>query len=64
MESKKIKNTEQTEIVVILDRSGSMASIGKATVEGFNKFLDEQKNSEGEAFITLVQFDDRYEMDN
>ena len=63
MESKKIKNTEQTEIVVILDRSGSMASIGKATVEGFNKFLDEQKNSEGEAFITLVQFDDRYEMD-
>jgi hypothetical protein len=63
MDTKKIKNTEQTEIVVILDRSGSMSSIGKATVEGFNKFLDEQKNSEGEAFITLVQFDDRYEMD-
>jgi hypothetical protein len=62
MTNKKIKNLEQTEIVVVLDRSGSMASIGKATVEGFNKFLDEQKNSEGEAFITLVQFDDRYEM--
>ncbi len=52
----------QTEIVVVLDRSGSMRSIDKATVEGFNKFLDEQKNSEGEAFVTLVQFDDRYEM--
>lgn len=58
----KNKNLEQTEIVVVLDRSGSMSIIGKATVEGFNKFLDEQKNSEGEAFITLVQFDDRYEM--
>jgi hypothetical protein len=52
----------QTEIVVVLDRSGSMRTIDKSTVEGFNKFLDEQKNSEGEAFITLVQFDDRYEM--
>jgi hypothetical protein len=62
MDTKKIKNLEQTEIVVVLDRSGSMSSIGKATVEGFNKFLDEQKNSDGEAFITLVQFDDRYEM--
>ncbi len=62
MDTKKIKNLEQTEIIVVLDRSGSMSSIGKATVEGFNKFLDEQKNSEGEAFITLVQFDDRYEM--
>jgi hypothetical protein len=31
-------------------------------IEGFNKFLDEQKNAEGEAFVTLVQFDDRYEM--
>lgn len=56
------KNT-QTEIVVILDRSGSMRSIGKSTVEGFNTFLDEQQNSEGEAFLTLVQFDDRYEID-
>jgi hypothetical protein len=52
----------QTEIVVILDRSGSMSSIGKSTVEGFNTFLNEQKNSEGEAFLTLVQFDDRYEV--
>jgi hypothetical protein len=56
------KNT-QTEIVVILDRSGSMRSIGKSTVDGFNTFLDEQQNSEGEAFLTLVQFDDRYEID-
>jgi hypothetical protein len=54
----------QTEIVVVLDRSGSMASIGKSTVEGFNTFLNEQKNADGEAFLTLVQFDDRYEIDH
>jgi uncharacterized protein with von Willebrand factor type A (vWA) domain len=64
MSTKKIKTKklEQTEIVVVLDRSGSMGSIKDATVEGFNTFLNEQKNAEGEAFITLVQFDDRYEM--
>ena len=62
MESKEIKDRNQTEIVVLLDRSGSMSSIGQATVEGFNTFLNEQKNAEGEAFMTLVQFDDRYEM--
>lgn len=57
-ENKKLK---ETEIVVVLDRSGSMGSIGKATVDGFNEFLNEQKNSEGDGFLTLVQFDDRYE---
>jgi hypothetical protein len=51
----------QTEIVVVLDRSGSMSTIDQATVDGFNKFLNEQQNSEGEAFLTLVQFDDRYD---
>jgi hypothetical protein len=58
----KKSDLNQTEIVVVLDRSGSMGSIAPATVEGFNKFLNEQQNSEGEAFISLVQFDDRYEM--
>jgi hypothetical protein len=37
------KKLSQTEIIVVLDRSGSMSSIGQATVEGFNKFLEEQK---------------------
>lgn len=60
--SKKVKSVKETEIVVVLDRSGSMGSIAPATVQGFNEFLNEQQNAEGEAFITLVQFDDRYEM--
>jgi hypothetical protein len=59
----KTQNLAQTEIVVVLDRSGSMASILESTIQGFNTFLNEQKNAEGEAYMTLVQFDDRYEID-
>jgi hypothetical protein len=62
MKNQKQKDLKSTEIVVVLDRSGSMGSIAPETVEGFNKFLTEQQNSEGEAYITLVQFDDRYEL--
>jgi hypothetical protein len=54
---------QETEVVVVLDRSGSMSSICDATVTGFNTFLKEQQNAEGKAFMTLVQFDDRYEID-
>lgn len=67
MENVKIKEesnkAKETEIVVVLDRSGSMQSISQSTVDGFNTFLNEQQNAEGDAYITLVQFDDRYEMD-
>jgi len=56
------KSLTETEIVVVLDRSGSMGSIERATVDGFNTFLKEQQGSEGDGFITLVQFDDRYEV--
>lgn len=45
------------EIVVLLDRSGSMQSI-KADMEGgFNKFMDDQRKEPGECLLTLVQFD-------
>ena len=53
----------ETEIVVILDKSGSMESIGQSTVDGFNTFLKEQQTSQGKAFISLVQFNDQYKMD-
>lgn len=56
-------NNTATEIIVVLDRSGSMESIRKGTIEGFNTFLKEQKNAAGEAFMTLVQFDDQYQID-
>lgn len=51
----------KAEIVVILDRSGSMQSIVDDAIGGFNTFVEEQKKVEGEATLTLVQFDDRYE---
>lgn len=49
-------------IAVVLDRSGSMSSVLDATIEGFNAFLSKQKETAGEATMTLVQFDDKYEV--
>ncbi len=46
-----------TEIMVILDRTGSMESIKEDVMGGFNAFLDRQRTGEGTAGITLVQFD-------
>lgn len=50
-----------THIAMLLDRSGSMASIRAATIEGFNAFVAEQRSAAGRATLTLAQFDDRYE---
>ena len=44
-------------ISVVLDRSGSMASISDDVVGGFNTFLAEQRKQEGDGRVTLVQFD-------
>ncbi|MBE6929891.1 MAG: VWA domain-containing protein [Ruminococcaceae bacterium] len=46
-----------TEIVFILDRSGSMHGLEADTIGGFNSMLEKQKNTEGEALITTVLFD-------
>jgi hypothetical protein len=50
-----------TDITVVLDRSGSMATVENDTKGGFNKFVDEQKKAPGAANFTLVQFDTEYE---
>lgn len=50
-----------TQIVVILDRSGSMQSCQKQTIDNFNEFVDQQKAQPGEGRLRLVQFDDQYE---
>lgn len=52
----------ETDITMILDRSGSMGSIAAETIEGFNRFLQEQRLLPGRACLTLVQFDDLYEV--
>jgi hypothetical protein len=56
-------NNKPTQIVMVLDRSGSMDTISKATVEGINSFIKEQKAAEGTAYMTLVQFDNEYQID-
>lgn len=55
-------NNNLTEILIIQDRSGSMASVTQGTIDGFNTFLSKQKEIKGEAKISLVQFDDKYEV--
>lgn len=51
-----------TELVFILDRSGSMRGLESDTIGGFNGMLDKQRKEEGKAHITTVLFDDRYDM--
>ena len=76
MENKKVENTttntvvtenivdqKPTQIVVVLDCSGSMESIAIPTVEGLNSFIKEQRNAKGDANMTLVQFDHEYRID-
>ena len=46
-----------TEIVFILDRSGSMAGLEKDTIGGFNAMIEKQKAEKGEAYISTVLFD-------
>ena len=50
-----------TDITIILDRSGSMQTVAEDTIGGFNRFLEDQKSAPGEAVLTLIQFDDKYE---
>lgn len=50
-----------TAIHILLDRSGSMNRSRLNTIEGFNKFLVEQRELEGVATISLAQFDNMYE---
>lgn len=46
-----------TELVFILDRSGSMSGLEKDTIGGFNAMLERQKMGEGRAVVTTVLFD-------
>ena len=51
-----------TEVVFILDRSGSMRGLEADTIGGFNSMIEKQRREEGEAFISTVLFDDRTEV--
>jgi len=51
-----------TELVFILDKSGSMSGLEADTIGGFNSMLAKQQASEGECRITTVLFDNNYEL--
>jgi uncharacterized protein YegL len=51
-----------TELVFILDRSGSMAGLESDSIGGYNSYLESQKKVPGAARITTVLFDNQYEL--
>ena len=51
-----------TELVLILDRSGSMSGLEADTIGGFNSMIEKQKKEDGEAYVSVLLFDDRSEV--
>jgi len=54
--------SDLTHLYVLLDRSGSMQSIKTDIVGGFDAFVAEQRNANGECRMTLARFDNEYEL--
>lgn len=55
-------NDQLSELVCVMDRSGSMDSIRSDAIGGFNSFLADQKRGPGDARLTLVLFDHEYQV--
>ena len=51
-----------TELVFILDKSGSMSGLERDTIGGYNAMLEQQRKLDGECVITTVLFDNHYEL--
>ena len=51
-----------TELVFMLDRSGSMSGLESDTIGGFNSLITKQQKEEGEAYVSTVLFDDKTEV--
>lgn len=57
-----MKNKNLTELVFILDRSGSMQGLEEDTIGGFNGLIEKQMKEKGDAVVTTVLFDNKYDM--
>ncbi len=53
---------EMTELVFILDKSGSMSGLEKDTIGGFNALIEKQRKLPGDARVTTVLFNQSYEL--
>ncbi|MGN0468885.1 MAG: hypothetical protein ACI4GY_09200 [Acutalibacteraceae bacterium] len=51
-----------TELVFILDRSGSMAGLESDTIGGFNAMIEKQKKQDGKCYVSTVLFDNESEV--
>ena len=49
------------DITMIIDRSGSMGNLQEQVIASYNEFITDQQSVEGEASISLIQFDDAFE---
>ena len=52
----------KTELIFILDRSGSMHGLEQDTIDGFNGLNEKQKTESGEAIVSLLLFDDQQDL--
>ena len=51
-----------TEVVFVLDRSGSMSGLESDTIGGFNAMIEKQRKGDGEALVSTVLFSDQSEV--
>lgn len=61
-QKKAMKKPEKTDLVLILDRSGSMYGLERDTIGGYNSMLENQRDGVGTVRVTTVLFDTGYEM--
>ena len=54
-------NDNRTDLIILVDRSGSMSSVVEETVAGTNRYFHEQREIPGECFIHLYRFDNEWE---
>lgn len=59
---KKTNKNNITELVFILDRSGSMSGLEADTIGGFNAMIEKQKKLDGKVYVSTVLFDDENEV--
>lgn len=55
-------NNNLTELVFVLDKSGSMGGLERDTIGGFNSMLEKQRKEDGDVVISTVLFDDRMQV--